>query len=392
VSAVRVDLKEFLVLYVDDEASNRVVFEHAFKDLFRVSLASSADEALKKMDLEVPAVVVSDQRMPGMPGAEFLAEVKRRHPDVERVFLTAYPDPGPMLDAINRVGASRFLVKPWDKREMTGVLAGAIESYRLRQEVKRLQLQMIELQQFSTVGTITASVAHDMSSPLTVIASNAERLKELSMLMLSLRNRTAALGGWKLEELEAADELPAISRELYDASNYILSLLQGIRSLARPTGEDEATDPRTAMSFATKLVRVMVSEKRGRLDSTMTPLPKVRIPPTHLSQVLVNLLSNAADALETTSDKRLVTLNALHEKENACVRFSVTDTGVGMRKDVLQRAGVERVTTKPLNQGTGLGLTIVRELIQRAGGRMEIQSEEGVGTKIDFWIPLSKEQ
>jgi len=389
VSVARLDLKQYLVLYVDDETPNRVVFEHAFKDLFRISLAASGPEALKKMETEVPAVVVSDQRMPGMPGAEFLAEVKRRYPDVERVFLTAYPDPGPMLDAINRVGASRFLVKPWDKREMTGVLAGAIESYRLRKEVQRLQLQMVELQQFSTVGTITASVAHDMSSPLTVIASNAERLKELSGTMLQLRHRTAALGGWQMEELEAADELPAISKELYDASNYILSLLQGIRSLARPTAEDEAADPRTAMSFASKLVRVMVSEKRGQLEATIQPLPHVRMAPTHLSQVLVNLLSNAADALDPEREKRTVTLNAAKDGADF-VRITVADTGVGMRKDVLERAGLERVTTKPLNQGTGLGLTIVRELIQRAGGRMEIQSEEGVGTQIHFWIPVAK--
>jgi signal transduction histidine kinase len=386
VSAPRLNLKEFLVLYVDDESPNRIVFEHTFRDLFRVALAGSGEEALKKMDVEVPAVVISDQRMPGMAGSELLAEVKRRYPDVERVFLTAYPDPGPMLDAINKVGASRFLVKPWDKREMTAVLAGAIDAYRLNQELKRLQLQLVEMQQFSTVGTITASVAHDMSSPLTVIASNAERLKEHSSRVTRLRDRMAALGGWSVEDLEAADELPAISREIYEASNYILQLLQGIRSLARPPGDDASADPRTAMMFATKLVRVMISEKRGQLESFhMASLPMVKIPPTHLSQVLVNLLSNAADALDPSREKRKVSL--LAKEEDGGVRFTVSDTGTGMRRDVLERAGLERVTTKPVNQGTGLGLTIVRELITRAGGKFEIQSEEGVGTKIEFWIP-----
>jgi signal transduction histidine kinase len=386
VSAPRLNLKEFLVLYVDDESPNRIVFEHTFRDLFRVSLAGSGEEALKMMDVEVPAVVISDQRMPGMAGSELLAEVKRRYPDVERVFLTAYPDPGPMLDAINKVGASRFLVKPWDKREMTAVLAGAIDAYRLNQELKRLQLQLVEMQQFSTVGTITASVAHDMSSPLTVIASNAERLKEHSSRVTRLRDRMAALGGWSVEDLEAADELPAISREIYEASNYILQLLQGIRSLARPPGDDASADPRTAMMFATKLVRVMISEKRGQLESFhMASLPMVKIPPTHLSQVLVNLLSNAADALDPSREKRKVSL--LAKEEDGGVRFTVSDTGTGMRRDVLERAGLERVTTKPVNQGTGLGLTIVRELITRAGGKFEIQSEEGVGTKIEFWIP-----
>ncbi len=149
--AVGPDLKAFLVLYVDDERANRLVFEHSFKDVFRIACVPSGEEALKRMEAELPAVIITDQRMPGMRGLELLAQVKQYFPDVMRVVLTAHLDPEPMLEAINRSTADHYLVKPWDRRQLMTLIASAIEQFRLRRDVRRLEYQMYDLQQFSMV-------------------------------------------------------------------------------------------------------------------------------------------------------------------------------------------------------------------------------------------------
>ncbi|MCS6913560.1 MAG: sigma-54 dependent transcriptional regulator [Myxococcales bacterium] len=136
------DLRAYPVLVVDDEPDNLEAFCFNFKRTFRILTAQSGAEGLALLREEPVAVIVTDQRMPRMTGLEFLKEARAIAPDAVPIILTAYTDVDILIEAINLGQIYRYITKPWDAKEMRGVLVQAIERYHLRQENRRLQVQL----------------------------------------------------------------------------------------------------------------------------------------------------------------------------------------------------------------------------------------------------------
>src|SRR5262245_12988270 len=112
-----------LVLYVDDERPNRIVFERSFAGKFRIKAVHDGQQGLDVLASgEEVAVLLTDQRMPLMSGDDLLRRVKRDHPDVVRMVITAYADVEPILAAINEGLVARYIVKPWDREELEQLL------------------------------------------------------------------------------------------------------------------------------------------------------------------------------------------------------------------------------------------------------------------------------
>ncbi len=127
------------ILFVDDEVNLRKSLERLFRlEPVTTHLASSAEEALRILERERIQVVVSDQRMRGMTGAELLAEVRERHPDVVRVMLTGYTEIDVAVAAINRGQIFRLITKPWNDEELRATVRQAMETYQMRREIERL--------------------------------------------------------------------------------------------------------------------------------------------------------------------------------------------------------------------------------------------------------------
>src|SRR5215475_12037784 len=115
-------LAEHTVLAVDDEPANLRAVARALRDECHVLTAESGAEGLALMGRAPVALVITDQRMPGMSGAEFLAETVIRHPAVIRIVLTGYTDVDTVLEAINRGQVYHVLGKPWELRELRQVV------------------------------------------------------------------------------------------------------------------------------------------------------------------------------------------------------------------------------------------------------------------------------
>ena len=131
-------LREHTVLAVDDEPANLRAVRRTLSDDCRVLTAGSGREALEMMACEPVALVIADQRMPGMSGAAFLAETVERYPPVIRIVLTGYTDVDTLLEAINRGHVYHFLAKPWQARELRQVVHRGLE--RFEASAERLQL------------------------------------------------------------------------------------------------------------------------------------------------------------------------------------------------------------------------------------------------------------
>ena len=138
------DLQRYPILVVDDEVDNLDAFRFNFKRVFQIYTASSGAEALELLKEHDVAVIVSDQRMPKMTGLEFLRAARGIRPDAVGIILTAYTDQEVLIEAINLGQVYRYITKPWDSKEVKGVLTQAIERFHLRRENVRLQEQLAQ--------------------------------------------------------------------------------------------------------------------------------------------------------------------------------------------------------------------------------------------------------
>lgn len=126
------------VLYVDDEVNNLHSFKATFRRTFEVFIADSGTEGLQIFQENDIDVILTDQRMPGMTGIEFLMEVRKINPEPMRILLTGYSDINAVIDAINKGQVYRYLNKPWQEEELKNTIESAFEVYHLRRENKDL--------------------------------------------------------------------------------------------------------------------------------------------------------------------------------------------------------------------------------------------------------------
>jgi len=128
--------KKINILYVDDEMNNLVSFKATFRLKYNVYTAISGEEAIKLMDENLMHIIITDQRMPGMTGVEFLERILEKHPDPMRILLTGYADLNAVIDAVNKGKIFHYLSKPWNEEELDMTIQRAFDIYQKRQEEK----------------------------------------------------------------------------------------------------------------------------------------------------------------------------------------------------------------------------------------------------------------
>lgn len=136
------DCKNYQVLVVDDEQDNLDAFRFNFKRSFNIESVDNGPEALELLKKHDFAVIVTDQRMPKMTGLELLAKAQEIRPDAVGIILTAYTDVDVLMESINQGTIYRYITKPWDAKEVRGLLTQAMERFHLLRENRRLTTQL----------------------------------------------------------------------------------------------------------------------------------------------------------------------------------------------------------------------------------------------------------
>lgn len=139
------DEKTINVLYIDDEVNNITSFKAAFRRLFNIFTAESAEEGRKIVEQEDIHVILSDQRMPKTTGIEFFQSILDVYPDPIRVLITGYTDINAVIDAINLGQVYKYLTKPWNEDEVKNAINVSYEVYDLRKKNKELTQKLIEM-------------------------------------------------------------------------------------------------------------------------------------------------------------------------------------------------------------------------------------------------------
>ncbi len=137
-----IDLAQFPLLVVDDERDNLEAFRFNFGKTFALDLVPSAEEALAIARDKDVSVIVTDQRMPRMTGLDLLRAARDVRPDAVGIIITAYTDVDVLIEAINLGRIYRYVTKPWDSKELRGILVQAIERFHLLRENRRLDEQL----------------------------------------------------------------------------------------------------------------------------------------------------------------------------------------------------------------------------------------------------------
>ncbi|QRK14105.1 histidine kinase [Archangium violaceum] len=251
------------------------------------------------------------------------------------------------------------------QEERLRALAQLAESERLRRRAER---ERAEVERLVLVGQLATGVAHEVNNPLAFVKSNLHYLEQ------------ELLGeGWPPDMSEL--------RELLDETRQgVLRIQQIVTDLRRFSregngNEEEQGDPGDAMEEARRLASVRL---RGLGDVELdvpSGLPMVRLGQRRLVQVLLNLLLNAADAVEGAEPARRarITLRARRTKEG--VRLEVEDNGPGIPPEVLPRLFEPFFTTKPPGKGTGLGLALCLEYVARTGGTLTAENRPEGGAR-----------
>ena len=133
---------KYNILYVDDEIDNLDVFESTFFKDYNLFLAISADRGFDILEKENIHLIISDQRMPGLTGVEFLERVAAKYPDPLRMILTGFSHMETVIEAINKGKIYHYLTKPWDKKSFQEIINKALEVVRLKQENNLLLLTL----------------------------------------------------------------------------------------------------------------------------------------------------------------------------------------------------------------------------------------------------------
>jgi two-component system, cell cycle sensor histidine kinase and response regulator CckA len=226
-----------------------------------------------------------------------------------------------------------------------------------------LEEQVRETQKLESLGLLAGGIAHDFNNILAVIAANASFL---------------------------GDSIPPfgpdrdVLNEIAAAVQRGVAMTRQLLSFSRKQAPDPIVlDPNTAVNETRKMLQRMVGDDVVITTSLEPDIGRVKIDPGCFVQVLMNLAVNARDAMPRGGSLLIATRNIASE-----VMISAIDTGCGMSDAVKRRVFEPLFTTKDLGKGTGLGLSVVHRIVEQAGGRIEVDSELGVGTTFRVFLPL----
>ena len=382
-----------LVLYVDDEKGNRVVFEQSLTSEFYLMTAASAKEALELLEIHQVAVIVSDMRMPAMSGDELLRVVKERFPQVIRMVVTAYADVEPILRAINEGLVARYIIKPWIRTELVQVLRWACEAWTFSRDSAALHRRLLETERLATLGSIAGMLVHDLKQPLMSLLVNVEHLRELANAAPILRDallHAPVAAAQRARLMELVEDLDPVTADLRTSGLHLSELISGLREFGRPRdprNPSTTTDPLPIVRHAMAVCQELAIPVRASIGyEGPGELPRVRMSATELTQVLINVVANGAQAVAARGVPH-GRVSIVARTDSDMLELQIRDDGVGMPPDVLNRVGTPFFTTR--SDGTGLGLAQCQRLVGTVGGRFRIESEHGVGTTVTIILPTA---
>ncbi len=400
------------------------------------AFARQAEEARQKAEAEREhAETVMRDAMNSMEQAVVIVDPRQRVEFVNEAFKGSYPDIGGEampreFSALSRVLADRLepaepdTVLPieaadaadshWQSRTLDGrvlmnsrrrmsngglvvVETDITELFDAIERNRRLEMEVMQSQKMESLGTLASGIAHEINTPIQYIGDNVrfaqDSFGELNVAMEALRKGEGNLEE-ALEELDwpyLCEEVPRALQEATDGVQAVSRIVSSVKALSH----GDATE-KTLYDLSELIDNVITVSKNQwkycaeiRCD-TDESLGQVPCYPGDLSQVLINMVVNAAQAIEETDEVRAGLIRIGATLEDDAAQISIEDNGGGIPEDKIDRIFDLFFTTKSPGVGTGQGLAISRSIIEeKHGGRLSVESKVGVGTTFRIHLPLA---
>lgn len=278
-------------------------------------------------------------------------------------------------------------------------------------ELKESQVQLVQAEKMSSLGQLVAGISHEINTPLLYLANNAALIQERidglndfvqrSAVALSLNpakftdrseyQRQLIEGLRTLKILLRENDLEASAEEIVDLNRDSIEGLKDLTEMAQSLKDFSRLDRAPIDSFdvnagieKTLLIARNIVKHKAEVRKFFGDLPMIECSPSKINQVFLNLITNAAQAIEDQGE--IVISTKLHDSDNVIV--SIADTGCGISDEILSKIRDPFFTTKEVGTGTGLGLSIVDEIIRSHGGELLIESKPGVGSTFSVILPI----
>ncbi len=241
---------------------------------------------------------------------------------------------------------------------------------------ENMKMQVIESGKLASIGELAAGIAHEINNPVAIMVEEAGWIEDL-------------LHEDDLIESKNLDEFRRSLRQINTQGKRCKEITHKLLSFARKT-DSTANDVqvndciREMVSLTSQMARYNNVSFETNLEDG---IPFVRISPAELQQVILNLINNAIDAMEKSGGIIKIETKQSKLEKNSLV-IIIEDNGPGIPKDNLERIFDPFFTTKAVGKGTGLGLSICYGIVQKMGGKIDVTSQVGVGTRFRIWIPF----
>lgn len=353
------------VLYIDDEENNLTSFKATFRrdfEVFVTTKPAEAEEILSKNEIQI---ILADQKMPEISGAEFLELVKSEYPDPIRMLLTGYADIQAVIDAINKGQIYRYITKPWNEQELRITLENAYEYYTAKKNLKTSNAELKKA--LTNLERFVYSASHELRAPLVSIRG------VLDLLRL------------EQEPVRREEYISHIGNAVFKLDLFTQNLISYHQNLTTPVVNSRFS----VRDLLERMVRTFESSK-GAADFSISfdfsGEPELYSDEMRIRMAAQNLIANAIEHAQPESGNTRI--EVLAGNSDNTLSITVKDNGQGLPVKKLEWLKDTLEGNIPYESGRGLGSFIVKEVLNKLQGKASVESSALSGTKIQLTIPL----
>jgi len=414
------------ILIVDDVPANLNLLTTILKQHdYKVRPAPSGVLALEAARHAPPDLILLDIHMPMMDGFEVCRRLKGDEAlkEIPVVFISALTETSDKIRAFDAGGVD-YITKPFQVEEVLARVRTHLELRRTRRELKRknkrlkkalgelqnTQVRLIQSEKMAALGVLSAGVAHEINNPVNFIKTSTLSLQRdvgdlLKMADLGISScRDSAQPECKeilelQEELEyqtIITEIPELFRAILEGIRRTEEIVRSLRTFAR---RDEmmskAVDLREIIDSALIMLRNR-TKQTAAVVRDYGEIPPIPCCVGKMSQVMINMLTNAIDAIEkkgSPAEHQITVKTEVLERDHRLyAAVHLTDTGIGIPAALIHKVFDPFFTTKEVGKGVGLGLYITSNIIREHKGTIEVSSQPGHGTTFSILLPTCQEE
>lgn len=403
------------ILVVDDERFNLAIAKEIITaniEKAEVLLCTSPEEVIPLLAQTPIDVILLDIVMPKLNGIELLKQIrsKEEYKEIQVLMFTGVTNKESFRQCFE-FGANDYIGKPIDVTEFAARMRAAVQTRKNLLKLKEAQFYLLQQEKLASLGEIAAGVAHEINNPIGFVSSNLETMGKYTVklrdLIVAYRKLLELVADehssrqdllqekQQIEELEKKQkinmllaDLEPIITESKDGINRVSQIVKSLRNFARiGTEAERATNIMSDIVDEALLIMRNEIKYTAQLRKNLSPVPDVICNKGQIAQVLINIFSNASQAIKSQNRDEMGNILVEVYQENNYVVCKITDDGPGIKPEHLARIFDPFFTTKDVGKGTGLGLSIAYGIIKEHSGEFLVESQWGEGASFIIKLP-----